>query len=264
MTPTYQVTLVNLAADARSAAVAWDKIERPGVSDEEMRRLLENFCAIDAVENAAADPEIRVQVRRESYLIRSGQGKLVLYDVLNRDLPGRSLAVAEVMAELDGSAIAARTVPPMVPAEAGLADEEPAVSPPAARLNPRRVIALAVAACVLGGAHFWWRIPSGAEETPAALQRMDAAEAARVRATLAGVYMTGTQPGEHGIVLTDTEEVRLFELRAVDAPLVIHAAGEWGHVGPALNLATDQPGGLIRIPDPETLIYCGETYKRIR
>ena len=152
----------------------------------------------------------------------------------------------------------------MMPAEAGLATEELAVSPPAARLNPRRVIALAAIVSVLGGAHFWLRIPSGAEEAPAAFTRMDAAEAARVQATLEGVYMTGSQPGEHGIVLAATEEVRLFELRAVDAPLVIHAAGEWGRVGPTLSLATDQPGGLIRIPDPETLVYCGETYKRIR
>jgi hypothetical protein len=75
--------------------------------------------------------------------------------------------------------------------------------------------------------------------------------------------MTGTQPGQHGIVLTTTGELRLFELRAVDAPRVVRATGELGRVGPTLCLATDQPGGLITVPDRDTLVYCGETYKRI-
>ena len=260
----YNVTLVNLDADARSAAVVWEKIERPEVPDEELRRLLQNFCEVDAVENAAADPEIRVQVRQEKYLIRTGQGKLVLYDVLKRDLPARSLAVAEVMAELDGSAIAALTIPPMVPVEAGLGvDLEPAAAAPTARSSPLRLIALAAVACALAGGHILLRPSSGAEAAPVALNRMDTAEAAGVQATLAGVYMTGTQPGQHGIVLTATGELRLFELAAVDAPRVIHATGDLGRVGPTLCLATDQPAGLIMIPDPETMVYCGETYKRI-
>jgi hypothetical protein len=118
-------------------------------------------------------------------------------------------------------------------------------------------------ACVLGGAHIWLRISSAAEAAPAAFLRMDAAEAAGRQATLAGVYMTGTQPGQHGIVLTATGELRLFELRAVDAPRVVNATGEWGRVGPTLCLASDQPGGLIMIPDPDTMVYCGETYRRI-
>jgi hypothetical protein len=75
--------------------------------------------------------------------------------------------------------------------------------------------------------------------------------------------MTGTQPGQHGIVLTTTGELRLFELRAVDAPRLVRATGELGHVGRTLCLATDQPGGLITITDRDTWVYCGETYKRI-
>jgi hypothetical protein len=111
----YNVTLVNLAADARSAAVSLDRIERRDVSDEDVRRLLQGFCEIDPVENAAVDPEIRVQVRQESYLIRTGQKKLILYDALNRDAPGQMLTVEQVMAELDGTAMAARTAALFVP-----------------------------------------------------------------------------------------------------------------------------------------------------
>ncbi|MDD2764756.1 MAG: hypothetical protein PHE83_12370 [Opitutaceae bacterium] len=262
----YNVTLVNLAADARSAAVNLERIERADVSDEELRRLLQDFCAIDAVENVTAAPEIRVQVRQESYLIRAGQGKLALYDVLHRDLPGRLLTVEEIMAELDGRAIAARGAAHLAPTQAdteGDAALEPAVSLSPARASPLRLIALgAVAGALLGGHILLW-LSSRAEETPAGFSRMGAAEAAGLRAALAGVYMTGTQSGQHGIVLTTTGELRLFELRAVDAPRVVHATSVLGRVGPTLCLATDQPGGLITISDRDTWVYCGETYKRI-
>lgn len=260
----YHVTLVNLTADAQSAAIAQERIERTDVSDEDLRRLLQNFCGIDAVENATADPEIRVQVRQESYLIRTGQGKLVCYDVLHRELPGRSLTLAEVMAELDGTAAAALAKLLVAPAETGPgAALEPSVSPPAARSNPRRLIALAAVACALGAGHVWLRLPSGADETPVAFESMDAADAAGLRAKLAGVYMTGTQPGQHGIVLTATGELRLFELRAVEAPRVVDATAQLGRVGSTPYLASDQPGGLIQIPDSDTMVYCAETYKRI-
>jgi len=262
----YKVTLINLAADARSAAADLEKIERREVPDEEMRNLLRDFREIDAVENAVADPEIRVEVRRESYLIRTGQKKLILYDVLNREAPGQMLTVEQVMAELDGTAIATRTAPLLVqpPAESGAgAAPEPAVSPPAARPSTTRLIAMVTVAGALLGAHILLRLSSGADETPVAFSRMDAAEAAGLQASLVGVYMTGTQPGQHGIVLTTTGELRLFELRAMDAPCVVHATGEWGRVGPTLCLATDQPGGLITMPDRDTLVYCGEIYKRI-
>jgi len=174
--------------------------------------------------------------------------------------------VAEVMAELDGAAMAARLAPLFVqtPAGAGAgAALEPAVSPPAARPSAPRLIALTAVAGVLWGALLWLRLSSQTEATPAAFSRMDATEAAGLQTSLAGVYLTGTQPGQHGIVLTTTGELRLFELRAVEAPRVIHATGKLGRVGPTLCLATDQPGGLITMPDPDTLFYCGETYKRI-
>src|SRR5688572_1099532 len=110
----YNVTLIHLAPGAGSAALEWDRREHRDVPAEEMRRLLESFCEVDPLENATADPEIRVQVRAESYLIRTGQRKLILYDALHRDIPGQHLTVDEVMAELDGTAIAHRTAVPFL------------------------------------------------------------------------------------------------------------------------------------------------------
>lgn len=261
----YDVTLINLAADARSAAADLEPVERRGMPAGEMQRLLQDFCAIDALENATADPEIRIRVRHESYLIRHGQRKLIFYDANDREAPGQLLTVEEVMAELDGTARAARTAAPFEFAEASrpaAMDLAPVEIRPAARPSTARMIALVAVNCALVATHIWWRLPPGTGETPA-FRRMDAAEVAGLPAKMAGVYLTGTQPGQHGVALTSTGELRLFELRGVDAPRVVHATFQLGRVGSNLCLATDQPGGLIALPDPDTMIYCGETYRRV-
>src|ERR1700694_5214769 len=103
----HNVILVNLSADARSVAVH-SHVEQRDVGSDALRTLLGNFCEIDPIENAATEAEIRVQVRRESYLIRTGQKKLILYDTRNRELPGQIFTVEQAMSELDGTAATAR------------------------------------------------------------------------------------------------------------------------------------------------------------
>ena len=67
MSASYNITLVNLSADARTAEISLVTIDRPGLAPEELQVLLENFAALDAVQNVTADPEIRVQSRRERF-----------------------------------------------------------------------------------------------------------------------------------------------------------------------------------------------------
>jgi hypothetical protein len=259
----YNVTLIHLAPDATSAATEWETVEQSGLGQEEMRQLLENFNASDPVENAAADPEIRVAVRNERYFIRHGQKNLLLYDALNREIPGQIFSVDEVMAELDGTAIAARTQVPFLFAESDLPDE-PAVlaAPPQPPANPARLAAMIAIIVTLSGALVWLRWPIGTDAA-GNFTRLNAGEIADLQATAAGVYMTGNQPGDHGIALTTTGELRLFELRGSEPPGVVNPSFEWGRVGSSIGLSTDQPGGVIVQSDRDTLVYCGETYERI-
>jgi hypothetical protein len=262
----YKVTLINLVADARSVTAEPSQIQRADVADGELRQLLENFCEIDAVENATADPEIRVQVRAESYLLRTGQKRLVLYDVQNRDLPGHSCTVAEAMTELDGSAAVQRlqaTFAAAVSARQAAAAAPSATPPPPARPRGPRLLALTGVTCGLAVALAVLRWPADGDEGLAPFRPVAPAESDGIRAALAGVYLTGVQPGQHGLALTTAGDLKLFELRAVEAPRVVHAAYRLGRVGPALCLATDQPGGRIVQTSPDTLVYCGETYRRV-
>lgn len=262
----YSVILVNLSADARTvAALAYH--ERRSLTSAELEVLLRNFCAIDPIDNAVADTEIRVQVRNENYLLRSGQGKLILYDVHRRELPAQSLTVEAAMRELDGTASAARqqTVQ-LARAEAGPEPAAgmvlPARPPPAAPSKPR-VLVLSATACLLAAAIAWLAAPLPAGGNPPGFSPVESGELDRLQAALTGVYLTGSEPGQHGIVIMGPGEMKLFELAAVEAPRVVYAGYRPGRVGAKLCLVTDQPGGVIEVAADGSLVYCGETYRRL-
>lgn len=254
----YSVILVNLSADARTVAVL-AHVERRNVAPVELEVLLQNFCGIDPMENADADTEIRVQVRNENYLLRSAQGKLILYDAHRREFPAQILSIAEAMRELDGTATTARLqtiLQARVEAEPAPPITGPAPSKPRLRI-------LSVAAALLLAAVLWLAAPFAVDRTPAGFDPVDAVELDRLHAALTGVYLTGSEPGQHGIVIMGPGEMKLFELAAVEAPRVVYAGYRLGRIGAQLCLATDQPGGVIQVAAPGRLVYCGEAYQRI-
>lgn len=261
----YNVTLVNLAADARSVAT-YAHVELRDAKPDALRTLLANFCEIDPIENAAGDTEIRVQVRHESFLIRTEQKKLILYDTRNRELPGQSFTLEQVMTELDGTAAAARmqAIQPSRP-EVGTVEIAAArmVVAPAASPNTPRLAGLVVTAGLLLGAIGWLAAPFPADGAPAGFTAVESGERAGLETSLTGVYLTGNEPGQHGIVLGGTGELKLFELGVVEAPRVIYVSYELGRVEAKLCLATDQPGGLIEVRADGSMVYCDEVYQRI-
>lgn len=262
----YNVTLVNLTADARAVA-PHAHVDLRAAGSDTLQSLLRNFCEIDPIENSAADTEIRVQVRNDSYLIRTEQRKFILYDARNRELPGQIFTVEQVMAELDGTAAAARNQGILL-ARAGAGPAETAmvagpVSPPAETPNHPRLIGLVVTAGVLLAAIVYLAAPFAAGGSPAGFSAVDSGERAGLEAALTGVYLTGNEPGQHGIVVTGPRELKLFELGAVEAPRVIYVSYQLGRVDAILCLATDQPGGLIEVRADRSLVYCGEVYQRI-
>ena len=261
----YNVFLVNLAPDARSFA-PMSHIERRDVGTQELVGLLRNFCEVDPVENTTADAEIRVQVRRDSYLLRTEQKKLILYDTHRRDLPAQIFSVEEVMAELDGTAAATRT---QFIREART-EVEPVGSVPLVRAqtpievpSKPRLIALVAVAVILLAVILFLAAPLGNDTRPVGFIRVEPAERAGLEAKLTGVYLTGNEPGQHGIVVTGPGELKLYELEAREAPRVVYASYQLGRMDGKLSLSTDQPGGVIEVTAEGNLAYCGEAYQRI-
>ena len=261
----FDVTLINLAADARSVTDSLAPVSKSGLTDEELKSLLQSFCEVDPVENAVSAPEIRVRSGPESYLLRTGQKKLMLFDVAHRELPALVLTLEEAMAELDGSARAARdaSLARRLLAEMPELPVLPLPVHPEAVASKPRLIALGAAAFVLLGAIIYLQMEKSPGTVPAQFHAVEPAESASLQSSLTGVYMTGNQPGQHGIVFITADDLKLFELSARCAPPVVHASGKFVRVGSQLAVATDQPGGLIEITDQDTLVYCGEFYRRI-
>jgi hypothetical protein len=265
----FNLVLVNLTSDARAVA-AHAHAEQRNVSPEALRALLANFCEIDPIENASGETEIRVNVRHEKYLLRTEQRKVILYDVNQRELPGQMLSVDEAMVELDGTGAAVRqqairqarslTTAPFLTA----ADSTIPVRPEPQASRPRIVALVAFAVLLLAGI-IWLALPDNfAARTPAGFVPVAGSELEQVQTSLVGVYLTGSEPGQHGVVIAGPGEMKLIELASVDAPRVVYASYRPGRIDAKLHLVTDQPGGAVAVAaDGNSLVYCGETYQRI-
>jgi hypothetical protein len=262
----FNLVLVNLTPDARAVSVH-AHVEQRNVSPEALRALLVNFCEIDPIENAAGETEIRVNVRHERYLLRTEQRKVILYDVNQRDLPAQMLSVGQAMVELDGTAAASRqqaiqqarnltTAPFMMAAVPPVAATRPATAS-----RPRVAALIALVAVLLAGT-VWLGWPEGVA-TPAGFVPLAAGERGQSEASLIGVYLTGNDPGQHGIVFTGPGDLKLIELAAVEAPRTVYVNYRLGRVEGKLSLVTDQLGGTIEVTAEGNLVYCGETYLRI-
>lgn len=256
----YNISLVNLAADARSVA-ADARSELRAAGQMALRGLLKNFCEIDPIENALADTEIRVQARQEKYVLRTEQKKLILYDMRRRELPGQILTIDEALLELDGTASMTRRQA----IELARAEAESVVpdAPGIGRAGRWRVAAWSVLGGGLLAGIICLARPFADSGGPPGFVPVEPDEAAGLHAALSGVYLTGTDPGQHGIAVTGPGELKLFEFAAVEAPRVVYAAYRMGRCRGKVTLLTDQPGGAIEIQPDGKLHYCGEYYQRI-
>ncbi|MBI5771529.1 MAG: hypothetical protein HZA93_27395 [Verrucomicrobia bacterium] len=265
----FNVTVVNLTADARHAAIHSGPCPLGQLSADELVGLLQTFAEIDPVENNDADPEIRVEQRRQRFVIRTAQKKLFLHNPRDLNEPAYVVSAREIIEELDGTAAARRTPPPFAyPTDAAQASggsafpQEIAPTPlPGPRSRPIGLIALVF---VLAGYVAYAELTRHREGQAPALTPLTATELAAEEPALTGAYMTGAEPGQHGIVVLGSGKLELFQVNARGGPGTVHGTYQLGRKDGGLRLATDQPGGMIAVSSRDTLEFCGETYKRVR
>ncbi len=261
--PIFNVTLVNLDADARTAVPDQGRLSLGKLTTDQLIALLEAFRELDPLQNLEAEPEILVEARREKYLIRNDRKNLLLYNVRNTAEPAYKLTPAEIIAELDGSAASARTTTvPFAGSREKPAETIEYVPPPVAPKKPPVLLAAVAILLGLGVLAVGFLTFSQKEPVPYTLIT-DSAERTQAGSTLVGVYMTGSEPGQHGIAVMDDGAIKLFELNSQVAPSVIYDTYRLGRLDTTLCLVTHQPGGVIEARDRDTLVYCGETYQRL-
>ena len=266
----FNVTLVNLSADAREAVDSGGNIDLGALRTEELTGLLRVFTELDALENTKVDPEIRVQSRRDRFIIRTGQGKLFLQDARKMSEPAYVLTVNEVIAELDGSAAARRTAPPVpLPSTpdgtpAGDGTTAGTTLTPLPEIAPRPWPLALIGVVAVLGSLVAYTLYSGRENGGRTqLAELTTTERLAEDSALTGVYTTGTEPGHHGIILLGDGKLKLFQLNARAAPGVVFGTYQLGGLDAKICLATDQPGGLIKVISHESLEFCGEIYRRV-
>ena len=262
----FRVTLRHLDRAAAHAQVGLGETELGLVSPASLKVILTTFLGIDAIENNDAEPEILIENRGARYLVRMSGRRLLMHNPRQPDQPPLALSPEEIIAELDGTAAAARhasvlasaaTNPPFVPAP-----EEPAYTPPPQiKEKPSRIMVIATAALsmVVGYQLLPAREPTATPD-PAWLTEADGVESQL--AALVGIYVTGNKPGAHGIALA-TDSLKIFQVNAVAAPSVVIDTYRIGRREGKLVLVTNQPGGDIRVVDKDTLTYCGEDFRRV-
>ena len=262
----FYVTLHCLDREVTTASPDLEPCDRGAMPPPELEALLVRFCELDAMENAHADPEIRIENGRERFIVKTGLKKLMLYDARDRLAPAQVVTPVELMAEIDGSAAAARST--AAPFAAPVVEEAPAYVPPVkppAPPRPLRRLALLTLLCLLLAAQvvLWIDARATSADDGLPLQPLAAAELAATRGRLIGVFMTGSEPGAHGIALTEDGTIKLFRLNARTAPSVLFDTIRLGRRGPATVAIVERLGTTIEVTGADTLTYCGETFRRI-
>lgn len=267
-----RITISNLARDAGTASADLGRRSLGELNNEGTIALLEKFRALDPVENLEAEPEIVLETRVNKFVIRTVQQRLYLYNPRRIDEPALKLSAEQIVAEVDGTAAAARTRAPF-PAKresspAGEFGDQtrplPPPAPPENLLKSNHRLALAAALVALCGyLGYPAFLPAPADPTPPFEATHDVGQIKKLQSQVAGVYVTGNNPGDRGIALAEDGTLKLFELNADSSPSLLQSTFQVGRSAGTLAVSGRQIGGLIYPLGKTTLRHAGETYRRV-
>lgn len=266
------VSLSHLSRTARKALEDWGPVNVGSLLAGELSGLWDALIEIDEVENLKADPEIRVRARRERLIIRTSQSRLFVQNAGHLAEPSDVLAVGAHLAELDGSAAARRTAPPVAGSTTSSSRERHRPRIPRVRRKLGRCRCPArIRACLRSRGSRSCSLPIppwvNRRTRPAAIRPgqmpLTTVERLAEEAALTGVDTTGSEPGEHGRVLVGDEKLKRFQTNGQAAPGVIFGADRHGRIDGNPCLTCDQPGGLIQVRGRECLVFCGKIDQRV-
>ncbi len=250
----FTVTTVNLAPDTTTADVAFGPTDLGVLSGEEFIALLERFTQIDAAQNNEADPHLLVTAAAGRFLIRTGQGKLYLYNARDTTEPYSEHTPAEIVGQIDRQL----TTPPFAFTEAVAANQTKAA--------PHYGIAFAilVAGLALNGYTLYSVFyTESVNEPPAVVLLTDPAELASRGREVIGSYATGSQPGDRVITVTPDGKIKFFEIGTKDGFLNNTDTFKLGRHDKKFCLLTAD-SGVVDIVNPDTFVYYRDTYRRTK
>lgn len=248
----FKVTLHNLTADARAAFPGLDPIDLGELEPEALLNLLEKLAALDPAQVAEAEPQLTVTGRAGKYAVRTGQGKLLLYNARDSSQPYVELTAPEIVGLIDRA---------LTPAPFGSgSDSAPGASRPAPHAGT--ALAMLVVGLALNGYTLYAVLyTDSVNRKPDIKLVTDAAELAAHRTSFVGSYFTGRQSGDRGIVITADGTVRFTVLGTAPGSLESNDTSRVGRHDNRLCLDTPE-SGMIDIVNLDTLVYYRDTYRR--
>jgi hypothetical protein len=248
----FTVTSVHLSSDTTVVDPTLGHAELGSLSEEEFIALLYRFRALDAGPHPDADPHLLVSARAGRFIIRTGRGKLSLYNARDTTEPYAELTPAEIVTQIDRQL----TSPPF----------EFITAQAPAKPTPRYGIAFAILLAGLGlNAYTLYSVfyTATVVEKPAITLLTDPAELATRSREVVGTFATGAQSGDRVITVHADGTLSFSEIGLRTGLPPNTDSYRLGRHDKKLCLLTTE-SGVVDIAGVDTLVYYRDTYRRTR
>lgn len=248
----FNVTVINLTTDLRTARPDLGAHCLGTFDAAQLEAALETFRAIDPVQNLDAEPQVVVESRCGKYLVRTGQGKLFLYDARDSSIPYVELEPAQMVAALARSPTASdRSADPTTPV----------------RTSPHLAVGVTILAAGLllsGYTVYSTFYVDDVNRLPPIQLVTDERELAGLRLSVVGHYVTGREPGDRGIVVTADGSVHFTKIVAGGERTDADDTYRIGRGSDGSVCLATTGSGVIDVRNIDTMVYYRDTYRRAR
>ena len=263
----YSVTLHHLAPNAKAAGLAYPDEQLPTVTVPQLRDLLITLSEVAAhltIYEPSA-PEIRIKTDRDVFIIRTRYRRLcfVGWETILR---GEDHSIGFILSTVTGNLELIKTAAP------NRVERAPLVSPTRGGTAPSvptggmprwaKISALTVLILGINGVTAWMLL----RPPPSLLPKHELLSESESRALLikaAGLYQTGTEPGDRRLVIDTSGKLLLGKLnaqRAISEERTKLARGAKVEGRPVLVTGE----AVLQLKDADTVVLYGTTYRRKR
>ncbi|HVU24568.1 MAG TPA: hypothetical protein VHE13_10620 [Opitutus sp.] len=248
------ITLVHLAPDLSHAQADLGSTTYGDVDEDYLLAALESFRGIDPLQNTAAEPHLVIESSATKLLVRTGQGRLFVYNA--RDL-------SEPFVELDPAGVLRLLSRSVTASGLEAADAAPAVAAaaPPSRHSALAVIIITLAVILNGYTIYSFFHVRPVRPPPEFTLVTDAAKADSLRTAAAGRYATGNEPGDRILEITADGHVRFLRVTSAGRRTLGEDAFRVAERNDHTCLVTAAKG-IIDIRDIYTVVYFRDVYHR--
>ncbi len=246
-----KVSTVNLSPDASQASATFDRREVGELDASQLIALLATFRGLDSVQNHEAEPQIIVAGKAGKFVVRTGQGKLFLYNARDQNASYLELTPEQIVARADEAGVEAAP------------EEQILLSTPKKRM-PRGVAAsLLIVGLLLNGYSIYSAYcTDSVNQLPPVQFVTDTAELAKMEKAIVGAYATGQDEGDRSIEIKAGGRVQFTEY-GQDAETRFSNTDTYriGQRDGKICLVT-KASTLIEITSADTVTYFRDSYRR--